>query len=220
MTWIGWRPPTGRLPRCSPARCRSGAFSAPPAAASLPPPSPVRRKVPITLRAKPAPPRQVWESQMLLVASMALALRQLAAEQARGRSVREVLRATLAMEVNVGAGIQNAQTIAALLAAIEIKDEDTTRHNLRVAELAVAIGRGMRLAGPILRVPARSGLLHDVGKVAIPDAVLGKPGPLNDEEWGLVRKHPGTGVEILGRAAKLRREAGIWHRHHEPRDRA
>ena len=135
---------------------------------------------------------------MLLVASMALALRQLAAVQARGRSVREVLRATLAMEVDVGSGTQNAQTIAALLAAIEVKDEDTTRHNLRVAELAVAIGREMRLAGPILRVLARSGLLHDVGKVAIPDAVLGKPGPLNDEEWGLVRKHPGIGVAILG----------------------
>jgi len=155
---------------------------------------------------------------MLLVASMALALRQLAAEQARGRSVREVLRATLAMEVDVGSGTQNAQTIAALLAAIEVKDEDTTRHNLRVAELAVAIGREMRLAGPILRVLARSGLLHDVGKVAIPDAVLGKPGPLNDEEWGLVRKHPGIGVEILGRAAKLRREAEIVHAHHERMD--
>jgi HD-GYP domain-containing protein (c-di-GMP phosphodiesterase class II) len=130
---------------------------------------------------------------MLLVASMALALRQLAAEQARGRSVREVLRATRAMEVDVGSGTQNAQTIAALLAAIEIKDEDTTRHNLRVAELAVAIGREMRLAGAILRVLARSGLLHDVGKVAIPDVLLGKPGPLNDEEWGLVRRHPGIG---------------------------
>jgi HD-GYP domain-containing protein (c-di-GMP phosphodiesterase class II) len=130
---------------------------------------------------------------MLLVASMALALRQLAAEQARGRSVREVLRATRAMEVDVGSGTQNAQTIAALLAAIEIKDEDTTRHNLRVAELAVAIGREMRLAGAILRVLARSGLLHDVGKVAIPDVLLGKPGPLNDEEWGLVRQHPGIG---------------------------
>jgi HD-GYP domain-containing protein (c-di-GMP phosphodiesterase class II) len=130
---------------------------------------------------------------MLLVASMALALRQLAAEQARGRSVREVLRATRAMEVDVGSGTQNAQTIAAVLAAIEIKDEDTTRHNLRVAELAVAIGREMRLAGAILRVLARSGLLHDVGKVAIPDVLLGKPGPLNDEEWGLVRRHPGIG---------------------------
>jgi HD-GYP domain-containing protein (c-di-GMP phosphodiesterase class II) len=130
---------------------------------------------------------------MLLVASMALALRQLAAEQARGRSVREVLRATRAMEVDVGSGTQNAQTIAAVLAAIEIKDEDTTRHNLRVAELAVAIGREMRLAGAILRVLARSGLLHDVGKVAIPDVLLGKPGPLNDEEWGLVRQHPGIG---------------------------
>lgn len=155
---------------------------------------------------------------MLLVASMALALRQLAAEQARGRSVREVLRATLAMEVNVGAGIQNAQTIAALLAAIEIKDEDTTRHNLRVAELAVAIGREMQLKGRILRVLARSGLLHDIGKVAIPDAVLGKPGPLDDDEWVLVRRHPVVAVDLLSQAAKLRREAEIVHAHHERMD--
>lgn len=155
---------------------------------------------------------------MLLVASMALALRQLAAEQARGRSVRELLRATLAMEVNVGTGIQNAQTIAALLAAIEIKDEDTTRHNLRVAELAVAIGREMQLKGGILRVLARSGLLHDIGKVAIPDAVLGKPGPLDDDEWVLVRRHPSVAVDLLGQAAKLRREAEIVHAHHERMD--
>jgi len=155
---------------------------------------------------------------MLLVASMALALRQLAAEQVRGRSVREVLRATLAMELDVGTGTENAQTIAALLAAIEIKDEDTTRHNLRVAELAVAIGREMRLGARILRVLARSGLLHDIGKVEIPDAVLGKPGPLTDEEWVLVRRHPGAAVSILGRAAKLRREAEIVHAHHERMD--
>jgi putative nucleotidyltransferase with HDIG domain len=155
---------------------------------------------------------------MLMVASMALALRLLAAEQARGRSVREVLRATLAMEVDVGAGTQNAQTIAALLAAIEIKDEDTTRHNLRVAELAVAIGREMRLAGRILRVLARSGLLHDIGKVAIPDVVLGKAGPLSEDEWALVRRHPEVGVDILGRAVKLQREAEIVHAHHERMD--
>lgn len=155
---------------------------------------------------------------MLLVASMALALKQLAAEQARSRSVREVLRATLAMEVDVGSGTENAQTIAALLAAIEIKDEDTTRHNLRVAGLAVAIGREMRVTGRSLQVLARSGLLHDIGKVAIPDAVLGKPGPLDEEEWQIVRRHPGVGVDILGRTAKLRREAEIVHAHHERMD--
>jgi len=130
---------------------------------------------------------------MLLVASMAVALRQLAVEQARSRSVREVLRATLAMEVDVGSGTQNAQTIAALLAAIEIKDEDTTRHNLRVAELAVAIGREMRLGGPTLRVLARSGLLHDVGKVAIPDAVLGKPARSTTRSGGWCGGTPGSG---------------------------
>lgn len=155
---------------------------------------------------------------MLLVASMALALRQLAVEQARGRSVQEVLRATLVMEVDVGSGTRNAQTIAGLLAAIEIKDEDTIRHNLRVAELAVAIGREMRLAGRVLRVLARSGLLHDIGKVGIPDVVLGKPEPLDEDEWTLVRRHPEVGVDILRRAAKLRREAEIIHAHHERMD--
>jgi putative two-component system response regulator len=69
-----------------------------------------------------------------------------------------------------------------------------------------------------LRALARSGLLHDVGKLGIPDAILHKRGPLNDDEWTVMRTHPEVGLKILQRCGHFKRELLAVLYHHERMD--
>src|SRR2546430_4141943 len=125
------------------------------------------------------------------------------------------MEATLELQVKVGAELEHAESIAALAAAVEAKDENTRGHNTRVAELAVRIGRAIELPTDTLRTLARAGLLHDVGKVGIPDAILNKPGPLDADEWPTINRHPDMGHDILARPPSVQRAAEIVIAHHE-----
>lgn len=156
-----------------------------------------------------------WLYHVLMLVAVGLAVWSLAAQRAKGLSLRDVMEATLELEVKVGVELIHAESIAALAAAIEAKDENTRGHNTRVAELAVRIGRAMELPTDTLRTLARAGLLHDVGKIGIPDAILNKPGPLEPHEWTVIKRHPALGQEILARVPSLRREADIVIAHHE-----
>ena len=156
-----------------------------------------------------------WEYHGLMLIGVGLAFWSLAAQRAKGLSLRAVMEATLELEVKVGAELQHAESIVALTAAVEAKDENTRGHNNRVAELAVRIGRAMELPTDTLRTLARAGLLHDVGKIGIPDAILSKPGPLDAQEWTVIKRHPALGREILLRVPSLHREADIVIAHHE-----
>jgi putative nucleotidyltransferase with HDIG domain len=77
------------------------------------------------------------------------------------------------------------------------KDRSTEDHTRRVATLAVQIGEQLGLAERRLRLLALGGLLHDMGKLAVPDAVLNKPGRLSDQEFAIIRRHPAWGRELL-----------------------
>ena len=156
-----------------------------------------------------------WEYHGLMLLGVGLSVWSIAAQRAKGLSFRAVMEATLELEVKVGIELEHAESIAALTAAVEAKDENTKGHNTRVAELAVQIGRAMDLPTDKLRTLARAGLLHDVGKIGIPDAILNKPGPLDAEEWTAIKRHPALGHEILLRVPSLRREAEIVIAHHE-----
>ncbi len=154
-------------------------------------------------------------AEALMLLSVGLAVSALAAQRAKGQSFRDVMEATLELQVKVGAELEHAESIAALAAAVEAKDENTKGHNTRVAELAVQIGRAMELPTNQLRTLARAGLLHDVGKIGIPDAILNKPGPLDADEWTAIKRHPNLGHEILLRVPSLHHEAEIVVAHHE-----
>src|SRR2546426_41766 len=147
-----------------------------------------------------------------------LAVWSMAAQRTKGQSLRSLVEATLELEVKVGTELEHVDTIAALAAAVEARDENTRGHNLRVAELAVQIGRAMELPNDTLRTLARAGLLHDVGKIGIPDSILSKPGPLDPQEWVVIKRHPELGQAILSRVDRLRREAEIVIAHHERLD--
>jgi putative nucleotidyltransferase with HDIG domain len=77
------------------------------------------------------------------------------------------------------------------------KDPSTEDHTRRVATLAVRIGEQLGLAERRLRLLALGGLLHDMGKLAVPDHLLQKPGPLSDHEFDVIRLHPTWGRELL-----------------------
>lgn len=89
------------------------------------------------------------------------------------------------------------ETIRAIAATIDAKDGYTHRHSERVALLAKRLGQELRLSAEQLETVELSGLLHDVGKIAVPDAILNKPGRLTAEEFDEMKKHPEHGARIL-----------------------
>jgi putative nucleotidyltransferase with HDIG domain len=88
-------------------------------------------------------------------------------------------------------------TLESLATALDTRDSETLGHSLRVAAYTVAVARRMGLVEPQLTDIYRGALLHDVGKIGIPDAILRKPGKLTPEEWVEMRKHPEIGYRIL-----------------------
>ena len=87
--------------------------------------------------------------------------------------------------------------VHALMLRLAEKDRSTEGHTRRVATLAVRIGEQLDLPAARLRLLAVGGLLHDMGKLAVPDAILNKPGRLTDEEFAVIRRHPRAGRELL-----------------------
>ena len=92
---------------------------------------------------------------------------------------------------------QHLATIAALSRSIEAKDGSTGEHTERVAELAVELARRLGYSGGELDAIEIGALLHDIGKIGVPEAILNKPGPLNEDEWTVMRRHPEVSEHIL-----------------------
>lgn len=106
-------------------------------------------------------------------------------------------------------------TIAGWSRAMELRDTDTEGHTLRVTELTVQIARKMGLSGEEIVHIRRGALLHDMGKLAIPDRILHKPSALSDEEWEVMKKHPQYACDMLSAIEYLRPALDIPLYHHE-----
>jgi putative nucleotidyltransferase with HDIG domain len=106
-------------------------------------------------------------------------------------------------------------TLRALAGAIDAKDTYTRGHNQRVARLAVEIGRQMGLDAKALQTLEHGGLLHDIGKIGIPESLLRKKTPLTEEEMALMREHAAIGAEIVKDVEFLREPAQVIRSHHE-----
>ena len=107
------------------------------------------------------------------------------------------------------------QTIGALAEAVDKRDPFTAKHSHRVKEIAVDIGRVMRVSDAELEALEWGGLLHDVGKIGVPDAVLLKQERLTKEERMVMNAHPVKGAEIIAPVTKLAPELPIIRHHHE-----
>jgi HD-GYP domain-containing protein (c-di-GMP phosphodiesterase class II) len=98
-----------------------------------------------------------------------------------------------------------------------VKDKEALGHNRRVAKLCVEIGRQLAMTTAELRVLARAGLMHDIGKVAIPDEILAKRAALDASEWVLMKSHPEVGTSMLGAGHSRRALLAVLY-HHERLD--
>jgi response regulator RpfG family c-di-GMP phosphodiesterase len=106
-------------------------------------------------------------------------------------------------------------TLEALGSALDLKDAETEGHCQRVTAFCISIAKAMDVPPPYLPILARAAFLHDIGKMAIPDSILRKPGPLNDEEKQVMRKHCDIGYNMLIRIPFLRDAAEIVLAHQE-----
>ncbi len=102
--------------------------------------------------------------------------------------------------------------------ALDLRDKETEGHSQRVTEMTVWLAASVGIEGDALVQIRRGALLHDVGKLGIPDAILLKPGALTDEEWEIMRKHPTYAYEMLYPSKFLRPALAIPYCHHEKWD--
>jgi putative nucleotidyltransferase with HDIG domain len=107
------------------------------------------------------------------------------------------------------------EAIGAVLTAIDRRDQESAGHSYRVACYAVALARKMGVGDRELRAVEWGALLHDVGKIAVPDEILRKRGPLTEKEWQIMRQHPSWGYEMLADVHFLRPALDIVYNHHE-----
>jgi diguanylate cyclase (GGDEF)-like protein/putative nucleotidyltransferase with HDIG domain len=105
--------------------------------------------------------------------------------------------------------------IYALAATVDAKDHYTYGHSKKVSDYAVALAEAMSMSHEKIDIIRAAGLLHDIGKVGIPDSILNKKGTLNDEEWKLIKAHPKLGVEILRHVIDLVNCLPVILHHHE-----
>ncbi|NJN68103.1 MAG: response regulator [Chloroflexaceae bacterium] len=106
-------------------------------------------------------------------------------------------------------------TLVGWVKALDLRDRETEGHSQRVTEMTVRLARALGIQGEQLEHIRRGALLHDTGKMGIPDRILFKPGPLTPEEWNLMRLHPVYAYEWLSPIAYLRPSLDIPYAHHE-----
>ncbi len=112
--------------------------------------------------------------------------------------------------------LENAETVLFTLAlSVEAKDPYTNNHCERLSRLSVALGKKLGLPPDQLKALHRGGILHDLGKIGVPDAILLKPGPLTEVERAVIREHPAIGERICAPLKSLRLVLPIIRHHHE-----
>ncbi len=123
--------------------------------------------------------------------------------------LEELKRALASLNVNYKA------TLESLSHALDYREHETEFHSRRVATYAVLIGRKMKLTESEIKNIYWGGLLHDLGKIGIPDSILLKPGKLNEAEWEVMKKHPVIGFDILKHIEFLQEALKVVLYHHE-----
>jgi putative nucleotidyltransferase with HDIG domain len=111
------------------------------------------------------------------------------------------------------------EAVGAVVTAADARDHETTGHSFRVALYAVALAKRLGLHGEMLKAIEWGGLLHDVGKMVVPDGILRKGSPLTDDEWYIMKQHPVWGADMLAEVSFLQPAAlDIIKSHHEQWD--
>jgi len=107
------------------------------------------------------------------------------------------------------------EAIESLNATVDAKDPYTAGHSARVQGIALAVAEELGLAPESLDAIRFGGLFHDIGKIAVPDSILTKPGKLNEDEYAAIKRHPADGAEIVSHFSRLHDAVPIIKHHHE-----
>ena len=124
-------------------------------------------------------------------------------------------RAVEAMEFSLQVRQASLDSVGALVRAVEAKDPYTRRHSEQVAHYAVHLARALGMSAADVESIRVASLLHDIGKIGVPDHILIKAGPLTDEEFEQVSRHPALGSDILANITLFASEAKLIRHHHE-----
>ena len=109
----------------------------------------------------------------------------------------------------------NQATLDGLLRAIELRDRDTEGHSQRVVHIALRLAQELDLPESKMQPLSQGALLHDIGKIGVPDSILRKPSKLTKAEWESMRQHPQRGYDLLRSVEHLKEAAVIPLYHHE-----
>jgi putative nucleotidyltransferase with HDIG domain len=118
-------------------------------------------------------------------------------------------------QTNMNLSLAYDATIEGWSKALDLRDQGTEGHTLRVAEMTVLLADIMGVSSVDLVHVRRGALLHDIGKMGIPDSILIKTGPLTDEEWVIMHRHPDFAFEMISPITYLRQALDIPYGHHE-----
>ncbi|MBO9337661.1 MAG: response regulator [Chloroflexus sp.] len=110
------------------------------------------------------------------------------------------------------------QTLIGWSRALDLRDKETEGHSQRVAQLTLAVAQALNIPPEEQNNMWRGAMLHDIGKIGVPDSILHKPGPLTEEEWEIMRCHTTYAYELLSPIAYLRPAIDIPYCHHEKWD--
>jgi len=136
--------------------------------------------------------------------------------QAASRDITERKRAEEAIQI-AHQNLQEAydRTIEGWVRALDLRDRETEGHTQRVTEMTIKVARALGLPESEIVHIRRGALLHDIGKIAVPDEITKKTGPLNQREWDIMRKHPEYAYEMISPIAYLKPALDIPYCHHE-----
>lgn len=143
--------------------------------------------------------------------------------QASSRDITERKQAQMALQsTNIALKQANQDlsqayesTIAGWVMALDLRDHETEGHTQRVTEMTVRLARKLGCTDEEIIHIRRGAQLHDIGKMGIPDEILLKPGPLTEEEWVIMRRHPQYAYQMLSPIAYLNQALIIPYSHHE-----
>jgi putative nucleotidyltransferase with HDIG domain len=134
------------------------------------------------------------------------------------RRIEETFRAlTISLEESQRARERSyVEAMGAIVTAADARDHETSGHSFRVSLYAIALAKALGIHGDELKAVEWGALLHDVGKMVVPDEILRKMGPLTEDEWHIMKQHPTWGFDMLAEVSFLQASAiDIIYSHHE-----
>jgi HD-GYP domain-containing protein (c-di-GMP phosphodiesterase class II) len=159
-----------------------------------------------------------WMYHVLMLSGFLIPIIGIAYAYARGGSLATIVEGLFLRDTLAKVEQAFPEAIDRLIAATEEKDPYLLGHARRVCRLAVRIGEELKLPDARLRAVANGALLHDIGKLGLPDAILQKPGKLTDEEFAILQEHAVRGHHMVAHIRALHSAAPAIRSHHERLD--